>query len=1735
MEGTIDQLNFEVLIKDDQFKEKVDADIAKAKELNIQLSTLLDLQSKMPKTKISSGASSADSNAALRRAKEEEALAKAISGKVVADERAKKAIADREAAENRAVAALGKLEEADNRVAKSASDAAAAAERAAKATTERITAEINAETALTKKGAAETQALKEAVKLAEAEEKKAAAAAKRQREETNAAAAISKKATEEQRLRKETAKAAEAEEKAAKAVSDRAAAESRAAKASAQAAKAQLLLREAMKKTNSAATGQSRLLGELKSMALTYFSIRGGWQLIKSLVRITGEFELQKTALGAMIGDLTQAKMLVADIQELAVKSPFAFKELTSYTKQLAAFSVPTDELFETTKMLADVSAGLGVGMDRIILAYGQIRSAAFLRGQEVRQLTEAGIPVLEELAKQFEKVEGRAVSAGEVFDKISARLVPFEMVEKIFKDMTSEGGKFYEMQELQAETLRGKVMNLKDAYEMMMNEIGSDNDSRLKGAVDMLRNMMQNWERTGAILKTIIITYGSYKAALLAVTAAEKVMFAYNRVKAWQLQSILKATNRDVKTLAQTMKALGATKNMLLGGVVAAVAALATITITAIKNANKLNKELAEISSTAKEGMDKSVSEMRRLVEALKDAKEGTQEYRDIISELNRRYDDYLPKLLDEADGYNEVALAAGKAEQAIRNKARADVEAEGRAAIEKEFSKALGKSGDVLYNWLTGASSIAGVATGITGKVAQDIKAAFDTALLRDGAEDSIEEIFEEVVNRYLGDENAYDKIVEKMRKVNPNADDVFIEAIKQYAEVRMEIDRKLDDLSNELERTFGTTYSSKAERQAIEEIEQAYRDALNALAGVKQSKEAFEEKQKELQIRRLESLAAYYENRLPEKARMYTEQAKALKDLQEGWKGVVNASLKAMQLEKKTSFGLWTDEYTQSVKYVEDLVSRYQEINKEMALIESFDTDLAKNLEQNKKAIEAVAKALGIDIQAIIESKKKGGKNDNPELEELKAQINMVKKLKQSYEELRDFLDDDQMRRILKSLFPNAKEDWLKNFDFDAVLLKMAEELEKYDTQAASSLRDSIGKDAAKDLSDLFEAFMKYKEAVDDWKAEDFNFYGGDEVGKILRDLGKEYESIEKKRRNTLELLRKAEAGDAEDIALLRETLGEEVWKKYVTEGKAAIEELANAERDVAYKEAEDKAKEKASDMLKKRMEEENIDLTDFADKSVAQVRTLLDRLTDIKNDIQAEIILLYRGGLTEDEKIRLAELTEELELVGKQAEDTGKELDKKIGDALKKIASQTSKVFSNLGKEISEFGKLTDNISLEELGGQMTEMANLAGDLTGKIHSLAGELEGIDLENTSFKDLSESAKGGIVAIVATAALAFYKQIKNAIVATIQHQDQLNEKFYEYRGLMLELRRENYSNIFGTDEMALAAENAKILTGAQKEYNDTLDEMNKKRVQGYRTNMGLGRANVKNQSLIDMLKEISEGQGWNLYGEDGGLNIDAIEMYYETFKKRLTRKQRKLVEELIENGKALDDAAAQQAEYLTDLFSGVADSIADSMVEAFIESGNAAIDMGEIMSDVAKNMVADLIKSMFIKDILDKYQTDLEKITSDESKDLDQKTTEALGVLDAALAEIDSVTPEIQKVLERYLEYLGTGDGAEDDKTLGAGIKGITEDTANLLASYLNAIRADVSYARAIWERMDVSMQQIAAALAGFSAPSLMEYQAKIESNTYNTMLATQSILSNLQSVMDYEGGTAAIRVS
>ena len=172
----------------------------------------------------------------------------------------------------------------------------------------------------------------------------------------------------------------------------------------------------------------------MRKLALV-FSVSQIQGYINKLVQVRGEFELQQRALQSILQNKDEADKIWQQTVDLAVRSPFRVGELVKYTKQLAAYRIETDQLHDTTKRLADVSAGLGVDMSRLILAYGQVRAAEYLRGTELRQFTEAGIPMLEELSKHFTELEGRAISTADVFGMISKRMVAFEDVSGIQKN----------------------------------------------------------------------------------------------------------------------------------------------------------------------------------------------------------------------------------------------------------------------------------------------------------------------------------------------------------------------------------------------------------------------------------------------------------------------------------------------------------------------------------------------------------------------------------------------------------------------------------------------------------------------------------------------------------------------------------------------------------------------------------------------------------------------------------------------------------------------------------------------------------------------------------------------------------------------------------------------------------------------------------------------------------------------------------------------------------------------------------------------------------------------------------------------------------------------------------------------------------------------------------------------------------------------------------------------------
>ncbi len=239
-------------------------------------------------------------------------------------------------------------------------------------------------------------------------------------------------------------------------------------------------------------------------MAFT-FSFGAAKSFVGQIAEVRGQFELSERSLEAILQNKPKADEIFNKTVELAVKSPFRIKDLVDYTRQLSAYRIESDKLYDTTKRLADVSAGLGVDMGRLILAYGQVNAAAYLRGSEVRQFTEAGINMYGELQQYFKEVKGEAYTTAQIVDMISKRKVTFEDVEAIFQRMTDKGGTFYNMQEIQAETLQGKISNLKDAFDVMLNDIGKANEGTMKRMVIWGTSLLDNWKTLAEIGKALI------------------------------------------------------------------------------------------------------------------------------------------------------------------------------------------------------------------------------------------------------------------------------------------------------------------------------------------------------------------------------------------------------------------------------------------------------------------------------------------------------------------------------------------------------------------------------------------------------------------------------------------------------------------------------------------------------------------------------------------------------------------------------------------------------------------------------------------------------------------------------------------------------------------------------------------------------------------------------------------------------------------------------------------------------------------------------------------------------------------------------------------------------------------------------------------------------------------------------------------------------------------------------
>ncbi len=511
---------------------------------------------------------------------------------------------------------------------------------------------------------------------------------------------------------------------------------------------------------------QLTYLDRLVRRMAVYGSIGMLGNFVRNVREVTAQFELQRVSLGAILQDQTKANQLFSEIKSFALKSPVSILDLTKYTKQLAAYKIGYDELFETTKKLTDVSVGLGVSMDRVVLAYGQVRATGHLRASEIRQFTEMGVPIVEELAAKLSKMNGELVTAADVMDMVSKRAIGFDMVKEVFDDMTSAGGIFYNMQEKQGNTLYGLWAKLGDAASVMYDEIGRTGavNSVMKGLIQLATDLMKNWGLVAAELFVvgtaigIVVRRNQINATTTSLQAAalNKVRnagMAYNAILAEEAKLLKVGTAAQLQSVAarkaNAKAALDAAiaertaanatgfwtrsveklKAAFMGNwmtiLITAAAAIGVAIAGAVEKATRLKRALNEIEAETIRLQTQSVGRFEHLAEAAVNAADGSRKQRDALAELSRTYGEILPQDALKLENLRQMNHSYGELTATLREYIATQQMQKGLSEISENYGAEINKSSKKLIDGLVSEMKIGrDVAANIVGEMQRDFQ---------------------------------------------------------------------------------------------------------------------------------------------------------------------------------------------------------------------------------------------------------------------------------------------------------------------------------------------------------------------------------------------------------------------------------------------------------------------------------------------------------------------------------------------------------------------------------------------------------------------------------------------------------------------------------------------------------------------------------------------------------------------------------------------------------------------------------------------------------------------------------------------------------------------------------------------------------------------------------------------------------------------------------------------------
>ena len=354
--------------------------------------------------------------------------------------------------------------------------------------------------------------------------------------------------------------------------------------------------------SNSALT---RSWNYMKNRLAFYFTVGASTAFVKNLIEVRSQYEMNERALGILIGSAERGTKIFNELSQMALVSPYTLIELSSAAKQLTAYDIAARDVVDTTRRLADMASAVGVPMERLTYALGQIKAYGYLNSRDNRMFANAGIPLVKQLADYYSELEGKMVSTADVYDRIKKKAVGFNDVMQVINKMTDEGGRFFDFQAKMADTLKVRLANLTLAWNNMLNDIGKENQGVLTWTIGALRDLFLHWKDLDQLLKN---TWNIFKwvtaIRLLGLAAlhcganfgALNKYFALNAIFGKRLAVVIRTLAASMKTLF-----LSPTTWIILAGV--ALSQFLSKLIGVNEEAKELNQNLREnAKNTAQE-----------------------------------------------------------------------------------------------------------------------------------------------------------------------------------------------------------------------------------------------------------------------------------------------------------------------------------------------------------------------------------------------------------------------------------------------------------------------------------------------------------------------------------------------------------------------------------------------------------------------------------------------------------------------------------------------------------------------------------------------------------------------------------------------------------------------------------------------------------------------------------------------------------------------------------------------------------------------------------------------------------------------------------------------------------------------------------------------------------------------------------------------------------------------------